>query len=57
MRALGVSLIFHCVFLAFGLQNEVSELSCGRLYYRTAYLDEKHDTLFVGAMDRLLRIR
>lgn len=57
MKALAVTLLFHCVLLAFGLQNEVSEISCGKLYYRTAYLDEKHDTLFVGAMDRLLRIR
>ena len=32
------------------------EFSCGKLYYRTLYLDEKAQALYVGAMDRLIKV-
>jgi len=31
-------------------------LSCGKLYYRTVFLDESRNSLYVGAMDRLLKV-
>ncbi len=34
----------------------MTEMSCGHLYYRTLYLDQKKDVLYVGAMDRLIKI-
>jgi hypothetical protein len=36
--------------------DAISELTCGHLYYRTLYLDEAKDILYVGAMDRLIKI-
>ena len=30
--------------------EHVKELSCGKFYYRTFYLDERRDVLYVGAM-------
>lgn len=32
------------------LVDHVREFTCGKLYYRTFYLDEKQDALYVGAM-------
>ena len=32
------------------------ELTCGKLYYRTLYLDENSQALYVGAMDRLIKV-
>lgn len=37
-------LLFGSSLLAFA-QEDVSELSCGNLYYRTLYLDEKQVTI------------
>jgi hypothetical protein len=37
-------------------RDHVREFSCGRLHYRTFYLDAKKDALYVGAMDRIFRI-
>ena len=34
-----------------------TELSCGKLFYRTLYLDEDTSSLYVGAMDRLIKIQ
>ncbi|CAB3383394.1 Hypothetical predicted protein [Cloeon dipterum] len=34
----------------------VREFSCGKMYYRTFYLDEKRDTLYIGAMDRVFKL-
>lgn len=34
----------------------VSEITCGHLFYRSLYLDQTKDVLYVGAMDRLLKI-
>ncbi|KAF0299476.1 Semaphorin-2A [Amphibalanus amphitrite] len=31
-------------------KEHVKELSCGKFYYRTFYLDERRDVLYVGAM-------
>ena len=39
-----IILLFGCSILAFA-QEDVSELSCGNLYYRTLYLDEKQVTI------------
>ncbi len=33
-----------------------SEFSCGHLYYRTLFLDEASRSLYVGAMDRVIKI-
>lgn len=33
-----------------------SYLTCGKLYYRTVYMDESRNSLFVGAMDRVIRV-
>lgn len=30
--------------------------SCGKLHYRTFYLDHRHDALYVGAMDRVFKL-
>ncbi|XP_042239882.1 semaphorin-2A-like [Homarus americanus] len=36
--------------------DHVREFSCGRLYYRTFHMDETRDTLYVGAMDKVIRV-
>ncbi|XP_065224018.1 semaphorin-2A isoform X2 [Planococcus citri] len=36
--------------------DHVRDFSCGKLYYRTFYLDERRDNLYVGAMDRVFRL-
>jgi len=33
-----------------------SYLTCGKLFYRTVYMDEERNSLFVGAMDRIIRL-
>ena len=33
-----------------------TELSCGKLFYRTLFLDEDASALYVGAMDRIIKI-
>ena len=33
-----------------------TELTCGKLFYRTLFLDEESSTLYVGAMDRIIKI-
>ncbi|XP_045608290.1 semaphorin-2A [Procambarus clarkii] len=37
-------------------KDHVREFSCGRLYYRTFHMDESRDTLYVGAMDKVIRV-
>lgn len=37
-------------------KDHVREFSCGRLYYRTFHMDEARDTLYVGAMDKVIRV-
>lgn len=32
------------------VSDHVREFTCGKMYYRTLYLDEKRDALYVGAM-------
>ncbi|XP_055601449.1 semaphorin-2A isoform X2 [Uranotaenia lowii] len=36
--------------------DHVREFQCGKFYYRTFYLDEDRDSLYVGAMDRVFRL-
>uniref|UniRef100_A0A1Y1NE22 Semaphorin-2A n=1 Tax=Photinus pyralis TaxID=7054 RepID=A0A1Y1NE22_PHOPY len=36
--------------------DHVREFTCGKLYYRTFYLDSQRDSLYVGAMDRVFRL-
>ncbi|XP_064483153.1 semaphorin-2A-like [Ornithodoros turicata] len=36
--------------------SHVQEFSCGRLYYRTFYMDRKREVLFVGGMDKVFRL-
>ena len=33
-----------------------TELSCGKLYYRSLYLDETAQALYIGGMDRLIKV-
>lgn len=33
-----------------------SYLTCGKLYYRTLHLDESRNALYIGAMDRVIRV-
>ena len=35
----------------------ISEFTCGHLYYRTLYLDKAKDILYVGAMDKLIKVQ
>lgn len=37
-------------------RDHVREFQCGKFYYRTFYLDEERDSLYVGAMDRVFRL-
>ncbi|KAJ6642294.1 Semaphorin-2A, partial [Pseudolycoriella hygida] len=37
-------------------KDHVREFTCGKLYYRAFYLDEKQDALYVGAMDRVFKL-
>lgn len=36
--------------------DHMREFSCGRLYYRTFYMDRKREILFVGGMDKVFRL-
>ncbi|KAL3250003.1 hypothetical protein MRX96_055617 [Rhipicephalus microplus] len=36
--------------------DHTREFSCGRLYYRTFYMDRKREILFVGGMDKVFRL-
>lgn len=36
--------------------DHIREFSCGKLYYRTLHLDVTHETLYVGAMDKVFKI-
>jgi len=38
------------------LPPQAQYLTCGNLYYRTIHMDESRDALYVGAMDRLIRV-
>jgi hypothetical protein len=38
------------------LWASATELTCGKLFYRTLFLDEESSTLYVGAMDRIIKI-
>ena len=42
--------------LAMAFSEPISELTCGHLFYRALYLDDSKDVLYVGAMDRLVKI-
>ncbi|EEB16176.1 conserved hypothetical protein [Pediculus humanus corporis] len=39
------------------LFGSIQEFTCGKLYYRTFYLDEKRNSLYVGAMDKLFKLK
>ena len=53
---------FKCILLKFSLSNDYlddspsEEVRCGRLYYRTLHLDERNDALYVGGMDRVIKV-
>lgn len=54
-----IYIFFVIAFLVMKIKCEdkaEEEFSCGRLFYRTLNLDETNDVLYVGAMDRLMRI-
>ncbi|XP_035917966.1 semaphorin-2A-like, partial [Anopheles stephensi] len=36
--------------------DHVREFQCGKFYYRTFYMDEDRDTLYVGAMNRVYKL-
>ena len=53
------SFIFWALFWALGLLGSMAsgtELSCGKLYYRSLYLDETAQALYIGGMDRLIKV-
>ncbi|CAG9091882.1 unnamed protein product [Plutella xylostella] len=37
-------------------RDHIREFTCGTLFYRTLYMNEDRDTLYVGAMDRVFKI-
>ncbi|XP_063698787.1 semaphorin-2A isoform X2 [Culicoides brevitarsis] len=37
-------------------RDHVKEFTCGKMFYRTFYMDEKRDSLYVGAMDRVFKL-
>ncbi|XP_035217867.1 semaphorin-2A-like, partial [Stegodyphus dumicola] len=37
-------------------REHVREFNCGRLFYRTFFLDIRRDVLYVGAMDKVFRL-
>ena len=39
------------------ISEPISEMTCGHLFYRSVYMDQEKDILYVGAMDRLLKIQ
>ena len=49
-----IMLVF-CLILA-PIWTSATEISCGKLFYRTLFLDEDTSTLYVGAMDRIIKI-
>ena len=59
MKTPKISSFFLFTFLLMCVKGEEKaeeEFSCGRLFYRTLNLDETNDVLYVGGMDRLMRI-
>lgn len=42
--------LFFFSFDLFLLADHIKSFTCGKLYYRTSYLDAKRDVLYVGAM-------
>ncbi|XP_076039740.1 semaphorin 2a [Oratosquilla oratoria] len=60
MELLGVFiLVLHSCIASeafYYISDHVREKSCGKLYYRTFYMDEERDTLYVGAMDKVFRV-
>ncbi|XP_013134641.1 PREDICTED: semaphorin-2A-like, partial [Papilio polytes] len=37
-------------------RDHIREFSCGNLFYRTLYMNEERNTLYVGAMDRIFKL-
>ncbi|XP_045492185.1 semaphorin-2A-like isoform X1 [Colias croceus] len=37
-------------------RDHIREFACGNLFYRTLYINEERNTLYVGAMDRIFRL-
>ncbi|XP_076304927.1 semaphorin-2A-like isoform X1 [Tachypleus tridentatus] len=37
-------------------KDHARDFSCGRLHYRTLYLDARRDVMYVGAMDKVFRL-
>ena len=59
MKTPKISFLFAFAFLVIKIRGEdkaEEEFSCGRLFYRTLNLDEPNGVLYVGGMDRLMRI-
>ena len=36
--------------------SKATQFSCGKLYYRTLFLDEENSSLYVGSMDKIFKI-
>ncbi|VVC90235.1 unnamed protein product [Leptidea sinapis] len=43
-------------FIFITAHDHIREFSCGNIFYRTLYLNEERNTLYVGAMDRILKL-
>jgi len=44
------SLQVYSILVSCWIADHIRSLSCGKLYYRTSYLDAERDVLYVGAM-------
>jgi len=56
MITITIILMIIVSFLSFCSTDHVREFSCGKLYYRTFFMDAKRDVLYVGAMDKVYRV-
>ena len=56
MRGFKYSLSLFVSLILSPLCAYATELSCGKLFYRTLFLDEDSSTLYVGAMDRIIKV-
>src|SRR5437016_3127693 len=50
------ALLVACAASSLVSKAHVRLFSCGKLHYRTFHLDQRHDALYVGAMDRIFKL-
>ena len=59
MAPLGLArlVVLITIIITLSRSELISEFTCGHLYYRSLYLDEAKDVLYIGAMDRLIKVQ